>query len=102
MPATKPAAKVECINPNTGGRMNIDAATYELFSNAIYHTLKEKKEPLTFTQIVDGIKECLRQQKTNFAGSVEWYAITIKNDLQSKGVVEAFTAKGKKLHRIKK
>ncbi len=98
--ATKPAAKVECINPNTGGRMNIDAGTYELFSKAIYHALKQKKTPLTYTQIVDGVKDCFRQQKTSFDGSVSWYTVTIKNDLQAKGVIEAFTEKGKKLHKL--
>jgi hypothetical protein len=98
--ATKPSAKAECINPNTGNRMNIDAATYELFSKAIYHTLKEGKQ-LTYTQMVDGINDCFKQQKTKFNGSVEWYAVTVKNDLQAKGVIEAFTEKGKKLHRLK-
>ena len=95
----KPAAKVECINPNTGHRMNIDAGTYELFSKAIYHTLKGNKE-LTFTQIVEGVKECFQQKKTIFIGSVEWYAVTVKNDLESKGIIEVFTQKGKKLHRL--
>ena len=71
MPTTnKPAAKVECINPNTGGRMNIDAATYDLFSKAIYHTLLGGKQ-LTYTQIVEGVKNCFQKQETNFDGSVE-------------------------------
>ena len=40
--ATKTAPqKVECLNPNTGGRMNIDKKIYDLFSKAIYHTLKK-------------------------------------------------------------
>ncbi len=34
--------KVECLNPNTGGKMNIDKGTYDLFSKAIYHTLKKE------------------------------------------------------------
>ena len=98
---TKPTNKVECLNPNTGGRMNIDAVTYELFSKAIYHTLKEGNA-LTYTQIVDGIHDCFKKQKTKFDGSVEWYAVTVKNDMQSKGVMETFIEKGKKLHRLVK
>src|SRR4051794_5852954 len=101
MPAIKPSAKVECLNPNTGGRMNIDASTYDLFSKAINHILKEEKQ-LTYSQIVDGIKDYFKKQKTKFDGSIGWYAVTIKNDMQSRGVIEAFTEKGKKMHRLVK
>ena len=101
MPANTSTDKVECINPNTGSRMHIDAATYALFSKAIYHTLLAEKA-LTYTELVAGIKDCFQQQKTTFDGSVEWYAVTVKNDLQSKGIIEAFTEKGKKLHRLAK
>ena len=99
--ASKPTGKVECRNPNTGGRMNIDASTYDLFSKAIYHTLMGDKA-LTYSQIADGIYDCFKQQKTKFDGSVEWYAVTVKNDMQSRGVIEVFNEKGKKLHRLKK
>jgi hypothetical protein len=100
MPTTTKPAKVECINPNTGGRMHIDAATYELFFKAICQTLKAGKA-LTFTQMVEGVKECFRNQKTVFDGSVEWYTVTIKNNMHSEGILEVYTEKGKKLHRLK-
>ena len=100
--ATKTASeKVECLNPNTGGRMNLDKKVYELFSKAIYHTLK-KNQPLTYTQIVEGIYDCFKQQKTKFDGSVSWYAVTVKNDMHARGIIELFTEKGKKLHQLKK
>jgi hypothetical protein len=79
--------------------MMINAATYELFSKAIYHTLKSGKE-LTYTALVEGVHDCFRKQKTAFDGSVEWYTVTVKNDLQAKGAIETFTTKGKKLHRL--
>ena len=93
--------KVECINPNTGRRMNIDKSTYHLFSKAIYHTLK-KEGAITFTGIVEGVEECFKQAKSSFEGNIGWYAITVKNDMQARGVIEAFTWKGKKLNRLKK
>lgn len=93
--------KVECLNPNTGGKINIDKDTYDLFSKAIYHTLKKGKA-LTYTEVVDGIKDCFKQQKTKFKGSVSWYAVTIKHDMHARGIIEVFTEKGKKLHRVKK
>jgi hypothetical protein len=93
--------KVECLNPNTGGRMNIDKKTYDLFSKAIYHILK-KNQPLTYTEIVEGIYDFFRKQKTKFDGSVSWFAVTVKHDMQARGVIEVFTEKNKKLHRLSK
>jgi hypothetical protein len=93
--------KVECLNPNTGRRMNIEKKTYDLISKAIYHTLK-KEGAITFTQLVEGVYDCFKQQKVNFDGSVEWYSVSVKNDMQARGEIEVFTEKGRKLHRIKK
>jgi len=101
MPTNAVSKKVECINPNTGGRMNIDKDTYDIFSKAIYHTLK-KKQPITYSQIVEGIHDCFKQQKTKFDGSIEWYAVTVKNDMHARGAIEVFSEKGRKLHRLKK
>jgi hypothetical protein len=101
MPSKTGSSKVECLNPNTGGKINIDKRTYDLFSKAIYHTLK-KNQPLTYSGIVEGIKDCFRQQKTEFEGSVSWYAVAVKNDLHARNTIEVFTEKGRKLHRLAK
>lgn len=101
METTSRPLKAECINPNTGGRMNIDRTTYDLFSKAIYHTLK-KHGPQTYADMVDGIYECFAEQKIKFDGSVEWYAITVKHDMHARGIIDVYTEKRKKLHRIKK
>lgn len=99
MPAKTASKKVECLNPNTGGKMNIDAHIYELFSKAIYHTLKKGKA-LTFTQMVEGVHECFKQQKVKFSGSVSWYAVTIKNDMEARGLIETCQGDKKKLNRL--
>jgi hypothetical protein len=98
----KSIAKIECLNPNTGRKMSIDGEIYELFSKAIYHTLKKNKEGITYTDIVDGIKKCFKEERTVFGGSIGWYAVTVKHDMEATGVIETFTEKGKKLHRLKK
>ena len=100
--ATKTASsKVTCLNPNTGGQMNISKDIYDRFSKAIYHTLK-KNGPLTYTEIVEGIRDCFREEGKAFEGSVSWYAITVKHDMHARGIIEVFQEKGKKLHRLKK
>jgi hypothetical protein len=98
--ATKSVERIECLNPNTGGKMHIDASIYELFSKAIYHVLKENKQGVTYTEIVAGIKKCFKENKTIFKGSIEWYTVTVKHDMVASGIIETYTVKGKKLHRL--
>ena len=93
--------KVECLNPNTGGKMNIDKEIYDLVSKAIYHSLKAGKV-LTYSEIVEGVQDCFKKQKTKFERSVGWYTVTVKHDMHARGIIEVFTEKGKKLHRLKK
>ncbi|HKP32153.1 MAG TPA: hypothetical protein VJT83_05480 [Chitinophagaceae bacterium] len=97
--ATQKSTKAETLNPNTGRKMNIDAHKYDLMSSTIKKVLKSAK-PLTFTEIVDGVIEEFKKSKVKFDGVVPWYAITVKNDLHSRGEIEVFTEKGKKLHRL--
>jgi uncharacterized protein DUF6958 len=99
---TKPSKKVECLNPNTGRKMNVDAGTYDIFSKAIYHTLKKEKKGISYTDIVNGIKKCFKEAKTIFEGAIDWYAVTVKNDMEARGVIESYIEKGKKLHRLKR
>jgi hypothetical protein len=98
--ATKSVERIECLNRNTRGKMRIDANIYELFSKAFYHVLKENKQGVTYTEIVAGIKKCFKENKTLFKGSIEWYAVTVKHDMVASGIIQTFTEKGKKLHRL--
>jgi hypothetical protein len=91
----KSARKIECVNPNTGRKMKIDAATYNFFSDAIYHSLQENKQGISFTELVNGIKKYFKKQKTEFKGSVGWCAITVKNDLEVSGAITFSIEKGK-------
>lgn len=93
--------KTECLNPNTGRRMSIDTTTHALFSNAIQQVLQHQN-PLTFTALVKGVDDQFKKQKTPFNGAVAWYTITVKNNMHSRGLLDVFTQKGKKLHRLAK
>lgn len=95
----KKQEKVECTNPNTGRRMQIDADTWSLFYSAIKHSLKGGKK-LTFTQLVEGIEDYLEKNKIDFKQSVGWYAVTVKHDLQVKKILNVVTEKGTKLHQL--
>ncbi|QEC57072.1 DUF6958 family protein [Flavisolibacter ginsenosidimutans] len=101
MPTVTKTKKAECLNPNTGGRMNIDKDIYDLFSKAICHTLN-KEGAATFTQLVEGVENFFKKQKTKFDGSIGWYAVTVKNDMQARHIIEVVKEKGKTLNRLSK
>jgi hypothetical protein len=92
-------SKVECLNPTTGGRMNIDKSIYDVLSKAIIKTLNGGKA-LTYTELMDGVKKYIKANKIEFKGSVEWYGITVKKDMEARGVIEVVVEKGKKLNRL--
>jgi hypothetical protein len=94
------AAKTECLNPNTGRKMFMETGRYEPIRAAIIKTLQGGKA-LTWTQLSEGVQNQLKKDKTPFEGSVEWYAISVKNDLEARGIIESFTEKGKKLNKLK-
>ncbi|HLO83078.1 MAG TPA: hypothetical protein VK166_19080 [Chitinophagaceae bacterium] len=93
--------KITCQNPNTGSSMNIDRDIYDLFHEAI-STALGAGETLTYTEIVDMVKKHLKKTRASFSGSVSWYCVTVKNDMQSRGQLDVVTKQGKKLHKLNK
>jgi len=55
---------------------------YELFKNTIIAVLRER-EP-THTGLVDELESRL----AGFDGNIDWHAMTIKLDLEARGVIE--------------
>ena len=81
--------------------MKIDAAIYEPFKAAIMQSLKGSKGK-TFTELTDDVVKIIKKKMPTFKKSIPWYTISIRLDLESRGIVETFTEKGKKLNRLKK
>ncbi|MFL5786597.1 MAG: DUF6958 family protein [Flavisolibacter sp.] len=94
----KSGEKVECLNPNTGGSININKDIYDLFVKGIKDSLKNGKS-LTYTELVEGIENYFRSNKIVFNKSISWYAVAVKHDLDVKGIIKVYTEKGKKLHK---
>lgn len=81
--------------------MRIDAAIYIPFKDAVLQSLKGSKGK-TFTQLTDDVVKIINKKMPGFNKSIPWYTISIRLDLETRGIVETFTEKGKKLNRIKK
>jgi hypothetical protein len=101
MPAKTSPSKIECLNASTGGRKKIDKTIYDLISKAIVQSLQNGKL-LSYTGIVESIEDQFKKQAIKFDGSISWYAVTVKKDMEARGIISLSTEKGRKLHRLAK
>ncbi len=109
------ATKTIFTHPVTGTERKFDSAIYEVFKAAILQSLKGSKARLTgknknsesgqgktFTELTDDVVKIIKKKMPDFKKSIPWYTISIRFDLETRGIVETFTEKGKKLNRLKK
>ena len=101
MPRTAKPGKVTVTHPLTGTERKFDATIYEPVKSAIIKTLQGSKGK-TFTELTDEVVTIIRKKLPAFKGSIPWYTISVRLDLETRGIVETFTEKGKKLNRLKK
>ena len=81
--------------------MKIDSSIYEPFKAAILQSLKGSKGK-TFTELTDDVVKIIKKKFSEFKGSTPWYTISVLRDLETRGAVDNFIEKGKKLNRLKK
>ena len=93
--------KIIVTHPATGTERKFDAAIYEPVKAAILQSLKNSKGK-TFTELTDDVVKTIRKKMPDFKGSIPWYTISVRLDLETRGIVETFIEKGKKLNRLKK
>ena len=98
--AVKPK-KTTTTHPRTGSQFNIDANIYEPFKAAILQSLEGSKGK-TFTAFTDDVAKIINKKIPGFKKSIPWYTISIRLDLETRGLVETFIEKGRKLSRLKK
>jgi len=93
--------KVIVTHPQTGTERKFDAGIYEPFKTAIIKSLKGSKGK-TFTELTDDVVKIIHKEMPGFTRSIPWYTISIRLDLETRGIVETFIEKGKRLNRLKK
>lgn len=93
--------KIVVTHPVTGTERKFDASVYDPFKAAIIRSLKGSKGK-TFTELTDDVIKIIKKEMPDFKRSIPWYTISIRLDLETRGIVETFVYKGKKLNRLKK
>ncbi len=91
--------KIIVTHPSTGTERKFDTAIYEPVKSAILQSL-EGSRGKTFTELTDDVVKIIRKKMPDFKKSIPWYTISIRLDLETRGIVETFTEKGKKLNRL--
>ena len=97
--AKKAAAKSTLVHPRTGSTKNIDRKNYTAIKNAILTALKGKRA-LPFSELSREVRVLIRKNNPDFTGSIPWYTISVRLDLETKGIVETVVVKGQKLNRL--
>jgi len=91
--------KIMTLHPDPAKQgVNIDRAKYDVVKAAILELLAEHGE-LTFSALTTAVND--RLQGT-FDGSVSWYVVTVKLDLEARGVVERAKQSGQQIVRLPK
>ena len=93
--------KTVITNPRTRREVKIDSSIYEPFKAAILQSLKGTKGK-TFSELTDDVVKIIKKGSSEFKGSIPWYTISVLRDLETRGVVDNFIDKGKKMNRLKK
>lgn len=91
--------KITTTHPRTGSQFAVAAEIYEPIKAAIIKSLKGSKGK-TFTALSDEVTHTIKKKMPGFTKSIAWYTISIRLDLETRGIVETFTEKGKKLNRL--
>lgn len=91
--------KIIVTHPVTGTERRFDATIYEAIKAAILQSLKGSKGK-TFTELSDDVVKIIHKKMPDFKGSIPWYTISVRLDLETKGIVETFIEKGTKLNRL--
>lgn len=80
--------------------MKIDETIYKQISTAILQSLKRSKGK-TFSELTEDVINIIGKKYRSFKGSVPWYVISVRLNMETNGIVETFTKKGRKLNRLK-
>jgi hypothetical protein len=76
--------KIHTLHPEGKNGVNIDASKYYAVKDTLLEILREHPE-ITYQEMNKLANIRLRQ---NFSGSIPWYVVTVKLDLEAREVIE--------------
>lgn len=89
--------KILTLHPQGKKGVNISIKKYGLIKNFIIDTLKNETE----ISFIDLNKLALRELSGQFDGSISWYIVTVKLDLEARKIIERIPNKNPHKLRLK-
>lgn len=89
--------KILTLHPKGKQGVSIEHAKYEQMRSAIINAV-EARGTTSFTEMIRMIHDAVDGE---FEGSIEWYATTVKLDLEARGELERVRVKGCDVYRIR-
>lgn len=92
--------KVLCMNPDPSKQpCRIDAWKYDTVRSAILKSLGAKPKGVPFRELPGAVRSRLSSSALKRLGSVTWYTVTVKLDLEARGAVERVSVSGSQVIR---
>ena len=76
--------KILTRHPDGKKGVNISKEKYDIVRSAIVDSLREKGE-LSYTELT---KQVERKLSGNFSGSIPWYVVTVKLDMEARDLIK--------------
>ena len=76
--------KIQTLHPQGKKGVNIAREKYDFIKDFILRTMKSQDE-ISYQDLNEAAKEQLTE---TFDGSVPWYVVTVKLDLEARGIIE--------------
>lgn len=83
-------------HPGDKAGVNIDREKYDTIKKAILDELKSGE--MTFSDLTKNIK---RKLQKNFEGSIPWYVVTVKLDLEARKLIKRLSGSGPQRLRLR-
>jgi hypothetical protein len=82
-----PTETVQLLHP-TKSAPRIDLQRYELIRAVIQEALTFAVSGLTYSELLDQLRTLIPQETLKVLGSLEWYTVSVKLDLEARGLIE--------------
>jgi hypothetical protein len=81
--------KIQLLNPVAGKSMpRITQEKYDLVRDAILQAVASTPDGILFGDLPAQVSQLLSRQERESLGSVSWYTISVKLDLEARGLIE--------------
>ena len=98
---TNPSDRILTLHPEGKSGVNIEALKYEAVKKAILSLLQDEPDGVPFLELPKRVRRCLDRRPFGPGDSVAWYCVTVKLDLEARGLIERIPGSRRQLLRLK-